>query len=153
MLDHERAFLSLIKKLFKDKKGKVALIGEYKDNTSLKLELEKLGFSVQNFWTLTDIPHPFVMEDGENFDFLFGVRSCEAEHLILDAAEKYHKPFAIMLCGCKNSGENKVPNGQSKFGFFTNKYNRRIQYILMSEKDTCWWYFLANLGGKISNVY
>lgn len=86
---------------------KIALIGEWdktkhKESLAFKIH-KKFRLSLQKISVFTK-SRKFRACDGKRYDLLIGVRTCEADKLILKAAIKYGKRFVLVPCGCGDYG-------------------------------------------------
>ena len=90
------------------KQIKIALIGERKDTKSkgslaylihkrFRVDLKKITIFTES--------KKFRACDGRRFELLIGTRPCNADKLILKAAEKYDKQFILIPCACGRYGK------------------------------------------------
>ena len=87
---------------YEDKK--VALIGEQngqqrKGSLAHKMAQKIFTCERRNITVFTE-RRLFTVEQGEHYDLLVSVRSCDAEELVLKAATQYDKDFALLPCEC-----------------------------------------------------
>jgi hypothetical protein len=86
---------------------KIALIGErsktkHKGSLAHKIH-KKFRLSLRKISVFTE-DNKFRACDGKRYDLLIGTRPCEADKLILKAAERYNKRFVLIPCTCGGYG-------------------------------------------------
>lgn len=121
-------------------KSKVALVGEYyNDHTLKQMLIEEYKVDVTEF---TDY-NLFKIEDGEQFDILIGCRPCEGDKVVLESATKYNKQFILLPCLCGKDPKRKSIDLIRQYSVVTH-VDTCASYYYKDQCDPAGWMVLFN---------